>query len=224
MRRVVRMITVALASLIVLFPAVVYGGTLFDDFEEESDFWVVDSGEWKIENGVYHQADIATNGSSGVFSYIEGSNEWGNDFTIEVKLNIQAGTSREVGVIYKWQDINNHFHVMIDESDAMVRINNRAGGWQQNQNIAMPFSLNEWYDLKVIVKENNYRILVDGEEIQEYDREAMVNAGFLGLKTVTSEAFFDDFKVTGPNVPDFGLSVECAGKLAAIWGRIKCCR
>ena len=220
-----RVILVALASLMVLLPAVVYGGTLFDDFEKENDFWVVNSGEWKIENGVYHQADIVTNGSSGVFSYIEGSNEWGNDFTIEVKLNIQAGTSREVGVIYKWQDISNHFHTMIDESDAVVRINNIvAGTWQQNQNINMPFSLNEWYDLKVIVKEDNYQIFVDGKKIQEYDREAAVDTGFLGLKTVTTEAFFDDFKVTGPNVPDFGSPVECAGKLAATWGQIKCRR
>jgi hypothetical protein len=205
-----------------LLPAGTYAGTLFDDFGKESDLWVVDSGEWKVEDGVYHQTDTVTNGSSGVFSYIEGSDKWGNDFTIEVKVNIQSGTSLESGIFYKWQDINNHFHAMIDQSDSQVRINNRAGGWQQNQNIAMPFKLDEWYDLKVIVKDNDYKIFLDGKKIQEYEREALVNSGFSGLKTVTSEAFFDDFKVTGPSVPDFGrLPVEYAGKLAATWGQIK---
>lgn len=208
-------------SLIVLLYTDVQAGTLFDDFEEQEDFWVIDSGEWKVEDGIYHQTDIVTNDSSGVFSYIEGSNEWGNDFTIEVRVKIHAGTSLEAGVFYKWQDINTHFHAMIDQSDSLVRINNRAGGWQQNQNIAMNFDLDEWYDLKVTVKENNYQIFVDGKKIQEYDREAAVNSGFLGLKTVTSEASFDDFKVTGTNVPDYGLYVKYHDKLTTTWSSLK---
>jgi hypothetical protein len=126
-------------------------------------------------------------------------------------------------MIYKWQDISNHFHTMIDQNDSTVRINNIvAGTWQQNQNIGMAFVVGEWYDLKVIVEENSYQIFVDGDKIQEYEREGVVNSGFVGLKTVSSEALFDDFTVTGPNVPDIGgLAVEYPGRLAVTWGEIR---
>jgi hypothetical protein len=62
---------IALMGLMMLLSVSTYAGTFFDDFEKENHLWIVDSGQWKVENGVYHQSDVVTNGSSGVFSYVE---------------------------------------------------------------------------------------------------------------------------------------------------------
>ena len=214
----------SLVILIMLLPASVYAGIFFDDFEKENDLWIVGMGEWKIENGVYHQTDLGNNSAKGVFTYAEGSENWGDDFTIEVKvINHQATSHYEAGIMYKWQDLNTQFHVVLDQDQSLVRINNCVGGtWQTNQNISMPFDLNEWYDLKVVVENNSHTIFVDGNEIQQYDRDVTGTTGFIGLKTLGCEVSFDDYKVTGPNVPEIlGQFVNYKGKLAAAWGQIK---
>ena len=126
-----RKLVVLLAAFMALSSASVYSGTFFDDFEAENDFWVVGMGEWKIENGLYHQTDTTSNGARGLFSYPEGSETWGNDFTIEAKVIIyQSGieTHLEAGVMYKWADQSNQYHVVLDQNNAIVRINKCAGG------------------------------------------------------------------------------------------------
>jgi hypothetical protein len=216
-----------LTGLVVLVSINAYAGTFFDDFEQENDFWVVELGEWTIEEGVYHQTDTTSNGARGLSSHVEGSENWGNDFTIETRVAIfRPGieTHLEAGIMYKWQNKENQYHVVLDQDNAIVRINKCVNGtWLQNQNISMVFDLGEWHDIKVAVEDNRHEIFVDGEKIQEYEREVDDKNGFIGLKTLGCEASFDDFRVTGPNVPDsgVGLPVEPAGKLAAAWGRIK---
>ncbi len=225
-RWIVRAVFV-LTGLVVLVSINAYAGTFFDDFEKENDFWVVEMGEWTIEEGVYHQTDTTSNGARGLSSHVEGSENWGNNFTIETRVVIFGPgieTHLEAGIMYKWQNKDNQYHVVLDQNDAIVRINKCVNGtWLQNQNIIMVFDLGEWHDIKVAVEDNKHEIFVDGEKIQEYEREVDDKNGFIGLKTLGCEASFDDFRVTGPNVPDsgVGLPVEHAGKLAAAWGGIK---
>jgi hypothetical protein len=225
MVKVAKMALVALATF--LFCSGVYAGTFFDDFSKPNDFWVVGMGEWNIENGVYHQTDTTSNGARGLFSYVEGSETWGDDFTIETKVIIHRSgieTHLEAGIMYKWQDKDNQYHVVLDQNDAITRINNCVNGtWQANQNIQVIFSLEEWHHIKVVVEDNVHEIYVDGEKIQEYEREVGDKIGFIGLKTLGCEASFDDYRVTGPGVPDSGVnsSVEYACKLAGAWGGIK---
>jgi hypothetical protein len=205
----------------------VYAGSFFDDFEQSNDLWTVGMGEWTIENGVYHQTDTTSNGARGLFSYPEGSENWGDNFTIETQVIIHKSgveSQLEAGVLYKWQDKDNQYHVVLDQNDSLVRINKCVNGtWAQNQNINMVFGLEEWHHIEVIVEDNKHKIYVDGEKIQEYEREVGDKDGFIGLKTLGCEASFDDFRVTGPEVPDSGLNspVEHAGKLSITWGSLK---
>ena len=216
-----------LICLMMLMSFSAYSGTFFDDFDQENDFWVVGMGEWTIENGVYHQTDTSSNGARGLFSYVEGSENWGNDFTIETRVIIHKSgveTHLEAGIMYKWQNKDNQYHVVMDQNDSIIRINKCVnGGWEQNQNINNPFKLEEWHDIKVVVESDKHEIFIDGKNIQEYERVVDDKDGFIGLKTLGCEASFDDFRVTGPNVPDSGVgsAVESAGKIACMWSRIK---
>ncbi|MBD3180862.1 DUF1080 domain-containing protein [Candidatus Poribacteria bacterium] len=205
----------------------VYSGTFFDDFENPNDFWVVGMGEWAIEGGVYHQTDTTSNGARGLFSYLEGSENWGDNFTIEVMVNIITSgveSQLEAGIMYKWQDKDNQYHVVLDNNDSIVRINNCFNGnWQANQNMPFAFGLDEWHSIKVVVENNEHEIYIDDDLIKEYARDVDDKVGFIGLKTLGCEASFDDFRVTGPGVPDSGVNspVEYAGKLASTWSSIK---
>jgi hypothetical protein len=227
-KKMIRTLSVTLLSLIImLLCGVSYAGTFFDDFEQTNDFWVVGMGDWTIENGVYHQVDTTSNGARGLFSYVEGSETWGNDFTIEVSVNIHASgveNQLEAGIMYKWADQNNQYHVVLDQNEAIVRINKCIGGsWGANQNKAVAFNLNEWHDIKVVVEDNVHEIYIDGNKLAEYEREVDDKDGFIGLKTLGCEASFDNFSVSGPNVPDSGVntSVELVGELPVAWGKIK---
>jgi hypothetical protein len=205
----------------------IYAGTFFDDFEQPNDFWIVGMGEWTFENGVYHQTDTTSNGARGLFSYVEGTENWGDNFTIETEVIIHTSgveSQLEAGIMYKWQDKDNQYHVVLDQNNSLVRINKCANGsWQQNQNINIAFPLEEWHHIKVAVEDNKHEIYVDDEKIQEYEREVGDKDGFIGLKTLGCEASFDNFRVTGPEVPDLGVGspVEHAGKLPITWGILK---
>ena len=225
MARAAKIFSIILMAL--LLCSGVYAGTFSDDFSEPNDFWVIGMGEWNIEDGVYHQTDTTSNGARGLFSYVEGSETWGDDFTMETDVVIYTSGVEdhlEAGIMYKWEDQNNQFHVALDQNNSLMRINNCVNGsWQANQNINVVFNLEEWRHIKVIVENNTHEIYVDDEKIQEYEREVGDKIGFIGLKTLGCEASFDDYSVTGPGVPDSGMNlpVEYAGKLAVAWGGIK---
>jgi hypothetical protein len=210
-----------------LFLSGVHAGTFLDDFSDLNDFWVVGMGEWNIENGVYHQTDTTSNGARGLFSYVQGSETWGDDFTIETDVVIHTSgieSHLEAGIMYKWENKDNQFHVVLDQNNSLVRINNCvAGTWQANQNINIVFNLGEWHHIKVAVESNEHEIYIDGDMIQEYEREVGDKTGFIGLKTLGCEASFDNYSITGPGVPDFDVTspVEYAGKLTVAWGSVK---
>jgi len=225
MVKAINMLLIILMTLLLV--SGVHAGTFFDDFSNPNGSWIVGMGEWTVENGVYHQTDTTSNGARGLFSYVEGSETWGDDFSIEVDTIIHASgieSQLEAGILYKWENKDNQFHVVLDQNNSMVRINNCVGGsWQANQNINIVFNLEEWHHIKVVVENNEHEIYIDGEMIQEFEREVGDKIGFIGLKTLGCEASFDNFQVTGPGVPDSGLdmSVEYAGKLAVAWGSVK---
>ena len=82
-----------------------------------------------------------------------------------------------------------------------------------------------WYTLKAIAQGSSTEFYLDDEFVGKFGYAAL-RSGSVGLVVSNALAHFDDFVVTGPDIPDGGpngvsFSVEPKDKLATRWGSIK---
>jgi RNA polymerase sigma factor (sigma-70 family) len=79
-----------------------------------------------------------------------------------------------------------------------------------------------WYRLKVTVKGNLVKCFIDGKRVSEFQSD-LYPSGKVGVSVDGVVAMFDDFVVTGPEIPDGGTSfaVNPQAKLATTWEGIK---
>jgi len=79
-----------------------------------------------------------------------------------------------------------------------------------------------WYRLKVTVKGNLVECVIDGKQVSEF-QDGLYPSGKVGISVDGVVAMFDDFVVTGPEIPnsETGFAVNPQAKLATAWGRIK---
>lgn len=82
---------------------------------------------------------------------------------------------------------------------------------------------NKWYRLKVSVEDDLIRCYLDDKEIIAYKGDNLYATGNPGFAVNGLEAYFDDFVVTGPDVPDVGpgFSVNPQAKQAVLWSELK---
>ena len=207
-----------------------WAGTFMDDFEDGNmDEWRLGSagagGTWKIENG-----ELVLEGlGGGYFGFgIEGP-DW-KDYTIEVKLKItkHAVTAfwEQAGVVFR-AVVNVHcYYVALGTPGANIKQLRTYHGDlglvpQHLQTVPFDWEVNTWYVLKAVIEGDNFKYYVNDDLIMEYI-DATYPTGGVGLcVTASTAAYFDDFSVTGENVPDRFRVVSPEAKLATIWGRIK---
>ncbi|MBI1925058.1 hypothetical protein HYR99_12520 [Candidatus Poribacteria bacterium] len=84
------------------------------------------------------------------------------------------------------------------------------------------WELNTWYELKVTAEGDQFKIYVDDELVHDYV-DATHPSGAIGISTLFAgtTAHFDDFSVTGDDVPDTARAVDTKAKLATTWATIK---
>lgn len=230
-----RYIVTALSLFLILNHS--WAGTYTDDFEDgDMDEWELRSigakGTWKIEN---EELVLQGAGGSTAIGFSIGENNW-RDYTVQVSMKLtkhvvtnwweQAGVGLRMfkgdnGLIKSGYYIalgtpgQNIKQLRTYYSD-FVQVNNK-----HIQAIPFDWELSTWYVLKAVVLGNTFKYYVDDELVMEYTDANGPNGG-VGLSvTASTEAHFDNFSVTGDDVPDNFRPVTARDRLVTVWGEIK---
>jgi len=93
---------------------------------------------------------------------------------------------------------------------------------------AFPWELNTWYEMKVAAQGNRFEFYVNNELMIEYMDNTFPSGGVaFGVGAGMMEVHFDDFAVTGDNVPDMNISegvissIKPEAKLTTTWAELK---
>ena len=205
---------------LILFLLVVstWAGTYQDDFEVEQNFLDdKQNGVWKLDVNSFTWEDGAIRGIGNFNLLMFGLVDWTN-YTLEVKVKPLTNSRGAMGIRH-----NNgpHYVYWLDESV------NKAGITKSDFTLLIEESVNvepdTWYSLKGVAEDDNLEFYVNGELIMEV-KDTSYSKGRAGICVVSGTVFFDDFILTGPDVPDGGhgtVAVEPKAKLATTWAKIK---
>lgn len=200
----------------------VWAGTWRDDFEDGNlDGWEQVKkgfGKWKVLDGACNGEFIGE--GQGRSFLVMGKPNW-KDYTVECKMkviNLSGGDGS--GIIIRFKDQDNYY--FFELSIAWTRI---SGGFanQAKENRARRVPMDKWLNLKITAIGNQFKFIIDGEELFTFDDPAMPT-GRIGFYVNSSSTLFDDFSVSGADVPDGGpavKSVDAKSKVALTWGRLK---
>ncbi|MFQ6043796.1 MAG: sigma-70 family RNA polymerase sigma factor, partial [Candidatus Poribacteria bacterium] len=225
----------------------------FDGWERYKLDWpaavlVPDAGNWRVEDGVIIGGD-----DNKIIMHILGMGEmWWKDYTVEVSVKLSkelrnCGTWSGVGLFVRGQKPipqmsyilgmqyfgdNVKKQIPVEGGKMAATPVEIAGGIignaQPNASThQFPKALFEteadrWYRLKMTVEGDLIRCFVDQKQVSEF-RSNLYSSGMVGFAVNGVVAMFDDFVVTGPDIPDGGpgFAVNPRDKLATAWGRIK---
>ena len=220
-------IVIGVALLLLTTP--VWAGTLRDDFDDgDMDEWDLTeaSGIWEVKDGEF----VMTPRSFPSLFYI-GKTTWEN-YTVRVKARIvkhqSTGWLEGPHVLVRRQALPGHTNVF--------GFGNRGGGkiafafyaigrdQAPMRFVSDPFEweLDTWYDLKVTAEGEQFWFYVDNRLMIHYTDDTYpkgkvgIGSSFNGITV-----HFDDFSVTGDDVPDLNLDVAPEEKLATTWGQVK---
>lgn len=74
-------------------------------------------------------------------------------------------------------------------------------------------------------EEGFIKCYLDGELVCKLEMDKRFTSGGVGTYLINARAHFDDFVVSGDNIPDggpgLGKAVESVSKLATTWGNVK---
>ena len=108
-----------------------------------------------------------------------------------------------------------------------VFVSPRVEGQGELEGVAQEFEpkLNRWYHLRAIADRDDTEFYLDDKLIGEFDHKEL-SFGAVGLLVAEASVQFDDFVVTGRQIPNGGpggarLSVSPKGSLVASWATLK---
>jgi len=181
---------------------------------------------WVVDEDQYHQPDA---GPVNVYAcYAINDSRW-TDYTFEVQIN---PTGNYAGVLFRVKDAGAgdtswssgdflYWLIGINVAGYSILWDAPAGAAVHDAN-ADTLNSGEWNDVKVVATGSDFVMYLNGEEQKRYTDNSGHDFGGIGLATYSAEAFFDNVKVDGPNIP--GAAVSSAGKLTTMWGRLKAAR
>ena len=204
-----------------------WAGTFMDDFEDgDMDGWTPISfgagGTSKIENG---ELVLEGFGGASFLTFVIEGPTW-KDYTVQVNLMITKHSVAQAGVILRGV-VNEYSYGVLFVGANVKQLRtyhaNIKTGWvpQHVQEVPFDWEVNTWYVLKAVIEGDNFKYYVNDDLLMEYI-DATYPSGGVGL-TVTQSiiAHFDDFFVTGGDIPDHFRAVSPKAKLATTWGAIK---
>lgn len=224
---------------------IVFAGTITDDFEDGkiADFWnpltegyvgaypFVEMEDADEHDGMLHiRCDGSTQKALQLKEPISG------DFEVSVEYhdyppNSESGTKYEI-IIRDPDDIwNNNRRVAVESGGAQIMFSGKdAGAWNDNAsrgNWSSPDGklkmIKEGDKLTAVIFDGDKEINIAKEYTFDYDPVIVsiyAMSWDAGVKLTTGA--FDNFELTGPQVPNLNASpVDIVGKLAVCWGSLK---
>ena len=208
----------------------VWAGTLRDDFDDgDMDEWDLSKAGniWEVKNGEL----VITPRSSPVVLSI-GETTWDN-YTVRVRTRIAkhqtTGNIEGPNIVVRRQPLPEH-HLYVfglgtrGVSSKMAYAFYVQGDTTPRHFVSEPFEweLDKWYDLKLTAEGERLFFYVDNQLVIDYT-DGVYPKGKVGIASAFrgTTAHFDDFSVTGDDVPDLNLDVSPEVKLATTWGKMK---
>ncbi|MBC8236396.1 DUF1080 domain-containing protein [bacterium] len=203
-------------------------GTLTDDFNDGNmDEWTkVGKGNWKIKNG-----ELIMSPLNSPFGFAIGEETW-TDYTVSVRTKIvkhqlNLGWTEGTGLGLRYSpEWNIYFFGLatlgLGAKETLCFY--MRGVWIGFHFERKPFDwkLDTWYHLKVVAAGEQFQFYVDDELVLDYKDNVHPKGQIsIGGGYAKTTAHFDDFAVSGDDVPNLNYSVSPKGKLPTMWGKIK---
>jgi hypothetical protein len=206
----------------------VWAGTLRDDFDDGNmDEWDVSGAGaiWEVKDG-----ELVITPRSHPALFCIGKTNWEN-YTVRVKAKIVKNQANRGWIEGPQVLVRRQFQLRA----YAFGFGNRGGGkiayafygrddlttWHF---VSDPFEweLGKWYDLKVTAEGDQFWFYVDNRLMIHYTDDTYPK-GKVGLAASYQKTtvHYDDFSVTGDDVPDLNLDVSPEVKLATTWGQVK---
>jgi hypothetical protein len=212
-------ISTVFLTLLIFNLSIGLASAIIYDFEKGMDDWTPVSGDWKAEGGELVQSDIATS----AMRALVGDEGW-TDYTIECKIMITSGSytgvafraisDKEYYVFY--MNVGSNVvelwkHTGPGDTDRVQRFKHAPGG-------GVVIQANEWYNFKLVITADSCEFYVN-DELQDQVDDLEYDHGRVGAWAWTTAVLFDDFSISGPDIPE--LSVQPKGRTAVAWGYLK---
>jgi hypothetical protein len=231
--KIMKSMVIGLALL--LLATSVWAGTLRDDFDDgDMDEWEIGSGKWEIKDG-----ELVMTPQGFPVSFFAGKPTWG-DYTVRVRAMIKKHQATASGwieglfILVREQPLEDplaaHGNVYLFGLATRGLSDKMAYGTYMQDDLTLrhfvsePFEweLGKWYDLKLTAEGNQFWFYVDNQLLIHYTDDTYPK-GMLGIGASFNGTIvhYDDFSVTGDDVPDMDFGVSLEGKLATKWGKVK---
>ena len=202
-------------------------------------------GNWRVENGIV----IGEDGNKAMaYGLYMGEASW-TDYTAEVSVklskelkNCGTWTTVWLGVWGQELPYMNYFlgmqhyagnnPIQMENGNTVAPPGEAAGGiicpkdpsaaTHKLLKIFLETNTSDWYRLRVTVIGNLITCFIDEKQVSEFT-DLRYPTGCVAFSTTGVVAMFDDFMVTGPEIPNGGpgFAVTPRNKLATMWGSIK---
>lgn len=217
-----------------------FAGTFFDDFNdgdydgwkrspqnEKSDVsWTVIKGELKFDpkklpwDQAISQLNFVGN------QKVTNVRDW-TDYDLQVDIkhtelaNWPGGIRARVDL-----DTGGHYVAWFYPGDSTIKLYKNPG-WDINTGIvtlgqaSYKPEIEKYHTLGLSCQGDTIKVFYDGKELISA-KDSEHKKGTIALCVQDKIVYFDNVKVTGPNIPNVNMSpVDSKGKLAFVWGRIK---
>lgn len=209
---------IMIAMVMIFLPVTVHAGTFTDDFDDgNADGWTIAenaASEWQVVDGGYHGSIADATESIALI----GADDW-NVKSIEVNISDVQG--EWLALIWNYRDLNNFDSWWLNVASSTIEAWPKVGAYEGSARVtaAVSFDPAEEFTLEVIIQDNDFDVLFDGEKMGRYSNDAF-DTGKVGLLVWAGSATFDDAVITGPNIIG-NLAVSLSEKTTAFWGRLK---
>ena len=197
------LILIPVLWLLMAFVAIPHAlaGTYRNDFENEADFLEDKAqGIWNFHVDSFTWEDGAIRGSGRGQLLMFGSVDW-TDYTLEVKVQLQADSSGGIGLRF---NEGPHYIFWVDEATDLVGVTEAASaGIDILGEESFTIEPGTWYSLKGVAAGNNLEFYINGERVIKVEHGDQ-SAGMAGICVLRGSILFEDFVLTGPDVPDSG--------------------
>jgi RNA polymerase sigma-70 factor (ECF subfamily) len=224
------MIVIGAICAFLLGGTLAWAGTLKDDFSDgnfegwtESNPWGL-SASWAIDNR--ELIGISKSVAWDAHLYLNNSHSW-KDYNVSVKVKIVEVFSEILcgaGIFVRRTNPKDYVQFsillkLVDRGPSVQCYEMNGDKWEES---TKPFEikLDTWYNLAFMASGNQFKCYVDGSKVMDCKYEKFAH-GAVGVAINGAEIHFDNFVVTGDDVPDMNLSIEPQEKLASTWGHIR---